>query len=71
MRVFSTIFTTANTWPEAFIEPVAVGDELPEMPLFLAADIYIHAPLEATYESAWEAVPSYWRDVVAGRIVHK
>jgi hypothetical protein len=61
----------ASEWPEAFIEPVAAGDELPQMPLFLASDIYIQTPLEATYQSAWEAVPTYWRDVVTGRIVHR
>ncbi len=61
---------SANSWPQAFIEPVAVGDELPEMPLFLVPDIYIQAPLEPAYLSAWEAVPSYWRDVVTGSVIH-
>jgi hypothetical protein len=52
--------------PEAFIEPVAVQDLLPEMPLFLTPDVYIPVPLETTYQSAWEAVPAYWRDVLTG-----
>jgi hypothetical protein len=60
-----------HPWPEAFIEPVAIGDELVEMPLFLAPDIYIPAPLAASYNSAWKAVPSYWRDVVSGRFEHR
>lgn len=47
--------------PEAFIEPVAVGDALPTMPLFLRRDAYISVPLEATYAAAWAAVPSVWR----------
>jgi hypothetical protein len=51
---------------EAFIEPVAVGDSLPEMPLFLTPDVYIPVPLETTYQSAWEAMPAYWRDVLKG-----
>ena len=59
-----------DTWPEAFVEPAAVGDELPEMPLFLSPGAYIPAPLSATYQAAWEAVPAYWRDVVAGRRDH-
>ena len=50
--------------PEAFIEPVAVGDALPDMPLFLTPDVYVPVPLEATYRSAWEAVPGVWRDVL-------
>jgi len=57
----------ADDCPEAFIEPVAVGDALPEMPLFLTAEIYVPVPLEATYQAAWEAVPEYWRDVIAGK----
>lgn len=48
--------------PEAFIEPTSVGAVLPEMPLFLTPDVYVPLPLEKTYESAWEAVPAYWRD---------
>jgi hypothetical protein len=50
--------------PEAFVEPAAVGRPLPEMPLFLAPDEYIQVPLEATYQSAFEAVPAFWRDVL-------
>lgn len=51
---------------EAFVDPLAVGDELPPMPLFLTPDEYVPVPLEATYQSAWEALPDFWRDVVAG-----
>ncbi len=51
--------------PEAFIEPTAVGAELPEMPLFLTPDVYVPVPLEPTYRSAWDAVPAFWRNVVA------
>jgi hypothetical protein len=50
--------------PEVLIEPAAVGAPLPEMPLFLTPDDYILVPLEATYQSAWDAVPSFWRDVL-------
>ncbi len=46
----------------AFIEPVAVGDELPPMPLFLEAEVYISVPLEATYRTAFAAVPKRWRE---------
>jgi hypothetical protein len=49
---------------EVLIEPTAVGAPLPEMPLFLTPDYYVRVPLEATYQSAWEAVPSFWRDVL-------
>ena len=50
--------------PEAFVEPTAIGAPLSELPLFLTPDSYVPVPLEATYLSAWEAVPSFWRDVL-------
>ena len=49
---------------EAFIEPVGVGDVLPEMPLFLTPEEYVLVPLEATYRSAWEGLPAYLRGVL-------
>ncbi len=52
--------------PEAFVEPVAVGSTLPDMPLFVTPGLYVPLPLEATYRSAWEAVPAFWRNVVSG-----
>jgi hypothetical protein len=50
--------------PEVFLEPVALGNPLPEMPLFLTDEIYVPVPLEATYQAAWEDVPAYWRDAL-------
>jgi hypothetical protein len=50
--------------PESFVEPTAVDATLAEMPLFLTPEVYIPVPLEATYQSAWEAVPTYWRGVL-------
>ena len=52
---------------EAFIEPLAVGDPLPDMPLFLTPETYVPVPLEPTYQSAWAGLPAYWREVLAGR----
>jgi hypothetical protein len=51
---------------EVFLEPVAVGDRLPDMPLFLTPDVYVPLPLDATYRSGWEAVPTVWQEVLAG-----
>jgi hypothetical protein len=53
---------SAGLLKRAFIEPVAVGDELPDMPLFLEPDRYVLAPLESSYQAAWAGVPEYWRD---------
>jgi hypothetical protein len=41
----------------AYVEPVAVGDLLPEMPIFLEPDRYVPAPLEATYQATWAGTP--------------
>jgi hypothetical protein len=54
----------ANTHVCAYIEPVAVGDALPEMPLFLEAGKFVFVALESTYKSAWEDVPTRWRTVI-------
>ena len=50
----------------AFVEAVAVGDVLPEMPLFLQPGGHVPVALEETYQSAWRAVPRRWRSVIEG-----
>jgi hypothetical protein len=50
--------------PRAYIEPVAVGDELPDMPLFLVPGGHVLVPLEKTYQTAYEGVPARWREVI-------
>lgn len=39
----------------AYVEPVGVGDALPDMPLFLAEGMHVKTPLERTYLQAWES----------------
>jgi hypothetical protein len=48
----------------AFIEPVAVGDVLAPMPLFLKPGWYVSAPLEESYMAAYQKLPRRWRDVL-------
>jgi hypothetical protein len=48
----------------AYIEPIAVGDRLPDMPLFLAANGCIMVPLEETYRTAFDVQPQRWRRVL-------
>jgi hypothetical protein len=50
--------------PAAFVETVAVGQALPEMPLFLTPNRYVPVPLEPTYRAAFDAVPRRWREVL-------
>ncbi len=42
---------------EAFVEPIAVGQEMRDMPIFLDPAWYVNVPLASTYESAWRGVP--------------
>lgn len=48
----------------AYVEPIAVGDVLPAMPLFLATGVHIRVPLEPTYQSTWDASPEEMRIAV-------
>jgi hypothetical protein len=48
----------------AYIEAVAVGDPLPNMPLFLEPGGHVLVPLEATYQTAFAALPRRWRSVL-------
>src|SRR5262249_50628681 len=54
----------AGPLAEAFVEPVSVGDRLPDLPVFLVADEYVPVPLETTYQAAFEAVPDFWREAL-------
>ena len=48
----------------AYVEPVAVGDMLPSLPIFLDENTYVPAPLEATYQSTWAKLPDVVREFV-------
>jgi hypothetical protein len=48
----------------AYVEPLAVGDALPEMPIFLTADMYVLAPLETTYMTTWSLCPQPIKDLL-------
>ncbi|HEY2158225.1 MAG TPA: DUF4058 family protein [Isosphaeraceae bacterium] len=50
----------------AFVEPASVGDELPDMPLFLRPRAHVLVPLETTYRAAYGAFPARWRKVLEG-----
>ena len=47
---------------EAFVEPLAVGDPLPHMPLFLEPGMHVLVPLEETYATSWDAFPGILQD---------
>jgi hypothetical protein len=49
---------------EIFVEHVAIGAPLLEMPLFLRPDRYVNVPLEPTYQAAYRRMPAFWREVL-------
>ncbi len=51
----------------AYVEPIAVGDILPDMPLFLEPDRYVPARLEATYQATWDVCPAPLKEAVIGQ----
>jgi hypothetical protein len=52
---------------EIYLEHLAVGAALAEMPLFLRPDRYVNVPLEATYQSTYRGMPAFWRGVIEGQ----
>jgi hypothetical protein len=60
-----TLAAYVATLPKtAFVEPVGVGDVLPDMPAYLDPDSYVPVPLEATYQATWASCPEDMRAVV-------
>ena len=52
---------------DIYVEPLAVGAVLPEMPLFLTPQRYVDLPLESTYQAAYQGMPAFWRGVLEGK----
>jgi hypothetical protein len=52
---------------EICLEHLAVGAELPEMPMSLRPDRYVNVPLESTCQEAYRGMPAFWRDLLEGR----
>ena len=48
----------------AYVEFIGVGDSLPAMPLFLRPDVYVPAPLDETYQTAWSTFPAALRGLL-------
>jgi hypothetical protein len=48
----------------AYVEPVAVDDNLPALPIFLTEDAYVPAPLEETYRASWAAFPADFKELL-------
>jgi hypothetical protein len=47
-----------------YVELVAVGDELPSLPIFLTEEAHVPAPLEETYRASWAAFPADFKELL-------
>ena len=55
---------SAGLLKKAYVTPIAVGEALPDMPLFLTDADYLPVPLKTTYAAAWRGVAKRWRSVL-------
>jgi hypothetical protein len=53
----------------AYVEPVGVGDALPDMPLFLTRELNVMVPLEPTYVATWDVSPLEFKTAVETGVV--
>jgi len=63
LTIASYVALGANTF-QAHVEPLAVGDRLPGMRLYLSGEFYVKTPLDETYQTAWQGFPAPLRAVV-------
>jgi hypothetical protein len=57
----------AGTSITAYIEHLAVGEPLKDMPLFLTSQRYVYLPLASTYDTTFARMPKFWRNVLENR----
>jgi hypothetical protein len=57
---------SSDSIQKAFIEPVAAGDTLLPMPLYLDPPAYVPIPLDETYRLAFAAVPDHLQQMLKG-----
>ncbi len=54
----------ASSDRRGYAQPLAVGEPLSPMPLFLTAESYVNVPLEETYSSAFRSIPKHLRELL-------
>jgi hypothetical protein len=63
-KQLTTVAYSAGAVKVAYVEPVAVGDLLPDMPLFLEPGLHVPVALEATYQATWNVFPEELRELL-------
>jgi hypothetical protein len=56
-KPFTLAAYTSGSAITAYVENVGVGDDLPDMPIFLTEGHYVRCPLETTYGESWAVFP--------------
>jgi Protein of unknown function (DUF4058) len=64
-RPLTSVAYECDVVTRAHVETFAVGQALPDMPLFLEPDGCVMVPLESTYLAAFEALPKRWQAVLS------
>jgi hypothetical protein len=54
----------ADVPPTAYVEPIGIGEAMPDLPAYLDLDEYVPVPLEATYVATWAKCPKDFRALV-------
>ncbi len=49
---------------EAYVTPLAVGQPVADLPLFLTPTHYVNLPLADTYAATFRGIPAVWREVL-------
>ena len=69
LAAYSAGSRSAGILMRAFVEPVGVGDALPDMPAYIEHFGYVKVPLEATYQATFADCPPDMRFLVeTGRV---
>lgn len=64
-KPFTVAAYDAGSELTAYVDALAVGDPLPDAPVFLAPGWYVNVPLEQTYMASWDVTPKPIRELVA------
>jgi hypothetical protein len=64
-KKLTTVAYSAGSLKVAYVEPLAVGDVLPDMPIFLEPGLHVPVALEATYQATWDVFPEELQELLA------
>jgi hypothetical protein len=52
---------------ECYLTPTAVGESVPDLPLYLTPTHYVNVPLGSTYEATFAGTATFWQNVLLGK----